>query len=103
MTDLQEEWELSQTICLEIHLLQTQKEKKKQGKLAEFCKKHPAARPLIIIAIILVLFFGSIGITSAIMNATNPKDVQIPNLVGKTEDEAKAELAKLKLEYVKNK
>ena len=35
------------------------------------------------------------------MNATNPKDVQIPNLVGKTEDEAKAELAKLKLEYVK--
>ena len=75
--------------------------KKKQGKLAEFCKKHPAARPLIIIAIILVLFFGSIGITSAIMNATNPKDVQIPNLVGKTEDEAKAELAKLKLEYVK--
>lgn len=35
------------------------------------------------------------------MNATNPKDVQVPNLIGKTEDEAKAELAKLKLEYVK--
>ena len=77
------------------------KKKKKKGKLAQLCEKYPIAKPLIIILIILVLFFGSIGITSAIMNATNPKDVQIPNLVGKTEDEAKAELAKLKLEYVK--
>ena len=77
------------------------KKKKKKGKLAQLCEKYQIAKPLIIILIILVLFFGSIGITSAIMNATNPKDVQIPNLVGKTEDEAKAELAKLKLEYVK--
>ena len=53
------------------------KKKKKKGKLAQLCEKYPIAKPLIIILIILVLFFGSIGITSAIMNATNPKDVQM--------------------------
>ena len=40
-------------------------------------------------------------ITSAVLNATSPKDVQIPDLVGKTESEAQEELKALKLNYEK--
>lgn len=75
--------------------------KKKKGKIAQFFDKHPKARVPAIILLILILFFGSIGITSAILNMTSPKDVQIPNLVGLTEEEAKKELSKYKLKYEK--
>ena len=55
-----------------------------------------------IIALCLIIFAGSIAITSAILNANSVKDVQIPKLVGMTEAEAKAELAKYKLVYEKS-
>ena len=77
------------------------KKKKKQGKLGKYFAEHPRMKILVIILICLVIFLGSIGITSAILNATSPKDVQIPNLVGLTEDQAKAELEKYKLNYQK--
>lgn len=35
------------------------------------------------------------------LNARSPKEVQVPNLVGKTEEEAKTELEKLNLKYEK--
>ena len=75
--------------------------KKKQSKIAKYFGKHPRVKILVIILICLVIFLGSIGITSAILNATSPKDVQIPNLLGMTEDQAKAELEKYKLNYQK--
>ena len=77
------------------------KKKKKQSKLGKYFAEHPRMKILVIILICLVIFLGSIGITSAILNATSPKDVQIPNLVGLTEDQAKAELEKYKLNYQK--
>ena len=77
------------------------KKKKKQGKLGKYFAEHPRMKILVIILICLVIFLGSIGITSAILNATSPKDVQIPNLLGLTEDQAKAELEKCKLNYQK--
>lgn len=77
------------------------KKKKKKGKFATFFEEHPKTKILMIILLCLLLFFGSIGITSAVLNATRPKDVQIPNLVGMTEAEAKEELSKLKLKYEK--
>ena len=70
--------------------------KKKKGKIAQFFDKHPKARVPAIILLILILFFGSIGITSAILNMSSPKDVQIPNLVGLTEEEAKKIVSVLK-------
>ena len=75
--------------------------KKKKSKMAKFFEEHPKMKILIIILLCIVLFFGSIGITSAVLNATSPKEVQIPNLVGMTENEAKAELEKYKLNYEK--
>jgi len=75
--------------------------KKKKKGLAKFFAEHPKAKVPVILLICIILFFGSIAVTSAALNASSPKSVQIPNLIGKTEEEAKAELEKLKLEYVK--
>lgn len=76
--------------------------KKKKNKVAIFFENHPKTKVLAIIALCLIIFAGSIAITSAILNANSVKDVQIPNLVGRTEAEAKAELAKYKLVYEKS-
>ena len=71
--------------------------KKKKNKVAIFFENHPKTKVLGIIVLCLIIFAGSIAITSAILNANSVKDVQIPNLVGMTEADAKAELAKYKL------
>lgn len=75
--------------------------KKKKNKIAVFFENHPKTKVLAIIVLCLIIFAGSIAITSAILNANSAKDVQIPKLVGMTEAEAKAELAKYKLVYEK--
>ena len=75
--------------------------KKKKNKVAIFFENHPKTKVLGIIVLCLIIFAGSIAITSAILNANSVKDVQIPNLVGMTEADAKAELAKYKLVSVK--
>ena len=70
---------------------------KKQNKFVQFVKKHKA---LSIIIGLILLFVISISATIGITNATMPKEVQIPNLVGMTVDEAKALLDKEKIKYV---
>lgn len=80
----------------------TANKKKKQKKgLAKFFEEHPKAKGPVIVLICLILFVASIAVTSAILSANEAKDVQIPNLIGKTEEEAKAELKELKLNYEK--
>ena len=83
-------------------VVKNSKNKKKKNKVAVFFESHPKTKVLAIIVLCLVIFAGSIAITSAILNANSVKDVQIPNLVGMTEAEAKAELAKYKLVYEKS-
>lgn len=70
---------------------------KKPNKFAEFIKKHKA---LSIIVGLMLLFVISIALTIGISNATRPKDVDIPNLTGKTVDEAKEILKQNKLNYI---
>jgi len=48
----------------------------------------------------MLLFVISIALTIGISNATRPKDVDIPNLTGKTVDEAKEILKQNKLNYI---
>lgn len=80
----------------------TANKKKKQKKgIAKFFEEHPKAKGPKIVLICLILFVASIAVTSAILSANEAKDVQIPNLIGKTEEEAKAELKELKLNYEK--
>ena len=74
-----------------------EKMNKKPNKFAMFVKKH---KVLSTIVGLFLLFIISLGGTIGIANATRPKDVAIPNLVGKTADEAKQILAESKLNYV---
>ena len=75
----------------------TQKNGKKPNKFVEFVKNHKVLSTIIGL---ILLFIITIGVTIGISNATRPKDVAIPNLVGKTVDEAKNILGENKLTYV---
>lgn len=76
--------------------------KKPKGKLAKYFEKHPKAKKILSIVVIIVLlisiplagFFGIQFILKAGVSSTEkenqPKEVKLPNLVGKTLEEAKA-------------
>ena len=70
--------------------------KKKENKFVAFVKKY---KVLSTIVGLILLFVLSLGTTLGIANATRTKDVAIPNLVGKTVDEAKKLVQDSKLVY----
>ena len=70
---------------------------KKSNKFVMFIKNH---KVLSSILGLFLLFAISLGGTIGIANATRPKEVAIPYLVGKTVDEAKQILSDSKLKYV---
>ena len=76
---------------------QNNKKNKKPNKFIAFIKKH---KVLSSIVGLILLFAISLGGTIAIFNATKPKEVAIPNLVGKTVEEAKKILEENKINYV---
>ena len=71
--------------------------KKKQNKFLIFVKKH---KVLSIIVGLILLFSISLGGTIVIANATRAKEVDIPDLAGKTVEEAKQILKESKLNYI---
>ena len=73
--------------------------KKKPNKFIMFIKNH---KVLSSIVGLFLLFVISLGGTIAIANATRPKEVDIPNLAGKTVEEAKQILVENKLNYVED-
>ncbi len=73
-----------------------QNEKKKKKK-ENFFMRH---RIFTVVLILLLLFGLSLGGTILVFDLTKSKDVQIPNLVAKTEAEVKATLQGTKLTYV---
>ena len=76
------------------------KKGKKEGKLKSFIKNHKA---LSIIVGLILLFVVSLGGTLGILGLTNPPEVEMPNVVGMSKEEAQAavEEAKLKFEVEK--
>lgn len=76
-------------------------EGKKKKKEDSYFKKHPAAKKVLIVLLIIVLivaipvagFFG----VQFVMKAGQHKNVDLPNFVGKTLEEAKQSLGKTKL------
>lgn len=70
---------------------------KKPNKFIEFVKKHKA---LSFVIGAIILFFVAFGATMGIVELVNPNDVQIPNLVNKTQDEAEQIVKELKLKLV---
>lgn len=75
------------------------KNNKKPNKFAQFIKNH---KVLSSIVGLILLFVITLGLTVGISNARRPKEVAIPNLVGKTVDEAKQILTENKLNYVED-
>lgn len=75
--------------------------KKKKGRLALYFEKHPKMKFIAIILLCIILFALAFGGTALVMRITNPKEIQIPNLVGLTEQEAMAKLDEINVKYNK--
>ena len=72
------------------------KKGKKEGKFKKFIKEHKA---LSIVIGLVLLFALSLGGTLAFLNLTNPPEVELPNLVGMSKEEAQKEAENLKLKF----
>ncbi len=73
--------------------------KKEKGKLAKYLKKHPKAKIIVLTISFIIIFIATIFITKFAMDAGTIKDVQIPELVGKTEAEIQELLSGTKFTY----
>ena len=74
--------------------------KKKKGKLKQFFEKHKKTKILLIIVLFILIFVGTVFLTKVAMDAGTVKNVQVPDLVGKTEAEVKQLLSESKFTYV---
>ena len=72
------------------------KKGKKEGRFKKFIKEHKA---LSIVIGLVLLFALSLGGTLAFLNLTNPPEVELPNLVGMSKEEAQKEAENLKLKF----
>ena len=69
---------------------------KKDGKFKAFIKKH---KKLSIFIGLILLFTLSLGGTMLALNLTNPAEVDMPNVVGLSQDEAKQDVEEAKLVF----
>lgn len=69
---------------------------KKEGKFKKFIKNH---KGLSIFIGLIILFALSLGGTMLALNLTNPAEVDMPNVVGLSQDEAKQEVENAKLVF----
>ena len=74
-------------------------DKKKKGKLAQYFEKHPKMKIFSIILTFILVFVVTVVTVKLVMDATTVKNIPIPELVGKTEEEVKEALKGTKLEY----
>lgn len=69
---------------------------KKDNKFITFIKKH---KKLSIFFGVIILFFLAFGGTMLTLNLPNPKEVELPNIVGLTKEEAKQKVEDVKLKF----
>lgn len=74
-------------------------EEKPKGKIATFFYNHPKTKVASIIALFVLIFVATLVITLTVINSSSPKDVQIPNVVNLTQEEAKQRIEQLKLKF----
>ena len=76
---------------------------KHKTKIGTFFAEHPKTKVILIIAIFIIVFVATLVITLTLSNSSSSKnksgDVQIPNVVGISQDEAKRKVEELKLKY----
>ncbi len=72
------------------------KNEKEKNKFAIWVQEHPK---LSIFLGLILLFFLAFGGTIGVLKITNPKEVDLPNVVGLTQEEAKQKVEEAKLKY----
>ena len=72
------------------------KKGKKEGKLKTFIKNHKVLSSIIGL---ILLFAISLGGTMLVLNLTNPPEVEMPNIVGLSQEEAKQEIENAGLKF----
>ena len=76
---------------------ETAKRNGKFAKIKKFFEEHPVIKVFTIILICILVFAIAMGGTYLALSLGRAKEVEMPNLVGLTADEAKAKLDELKL------
>lgn len=70
--------------------------KNKENKFIKFVKQHKA---LSVFLGVIILFFLAFGGTMLFLNLTNPKEVELPNIVGLSKEEAEEKVTDAKLKF----
>jgi len=78
---------------------ESKEEKKEKGKIGKYFEKHPKMKIVIIILSLIIIFLAAFFGTKAIMDANTIKNIQIPELVGLTKEEAEDLLKGTKFNY----
>jgi len=76
---------------------ENQTNKSKSAKFKKYLEEHKGVKIALIVAIFLIVFIASIGITLGVLNSGKPKDILLPNFTNLTLDEAKDKAEEVKL------
>lgn len=81
----------------DVDRMQKNSRKKEDNKFVAFIKNHKVFSSFIGL---ILLFFIAFGGTMLVLKATNPKEVEMPNIVGLTKGEAQQKVESAKLKFV---
>lgn len=87
----------SQARARRIQQEDNQTNQSKFAKFKKYLEEHKGVKIALIVAIFLIVFIASIGITLGVLNSGKPKDILLPNFTNLTLDEAKSKAEEVKL------
>lgn len=87
----------SQARARRIQQEDNQTNQSKFAKFKKYLEEHKGVKIALIVAIFLIVFIASIGITLGVLNSGKPKDILLPNFTNLKLDEAKAKAEEVKL------
>ena len=87
----------SQARARRIQQEDNQTNQSKFAKFKKYLEEHKGVKIALIVAIFLIVFIASIGITLGVLNSGKPKDILLPNFTNLILDEAKAKAEEVKL------
>ena len=87
----------SQARARRIQQEDNQTNQSKSAKFKKYLEEHKGVKIALIVAVFLIVFIASIGITLGVLNSEKPKDILLPNFTNLTLDEAKDKAEETKL------
>ena len=79
-----------------VERIQRNSRKNKDNKFIDFVKKHKVLSSFVGLILLFCIAFGG---TMLVLNVTNPKEVEMPNVVNLTKDEAQQKIEEAKLKF----